>query len=208
MKALIEKIICYYKYIYTTFEQPPLYSNGTLGGDSFAVYATTNGGTPDRGRGTAYGAAYPQSGSYNTYSKGGRPTTWYTLYTPKPTLINGCSFTAVWGNYSDSYMDITFEGSADNSSWVTLYPTTRIHEGSPTITFANDNTYNYYRLTIGTTGGGYHDGIYLSQVKLIGDRKIVGPGTEDDYDYMGEGCKTSIMKNVDKYYALKSWRKR
>ena len=209
MKAYGKIIRKYYKYEDITFVQPPLTSDGVLGGDRFAVYATTNGGSPDFGRGTAWGAAYPQTGSYNTYSKGGAPTTWYTLYTPLPTLITSCSFHAVWGNYADSYMYITFESSTDNSNWVTLYPRTTLHEGDQTLTFTNTTRYNYYRLTVGTTGGGNHDGILLSQVQLIGQERTVTAGTENDYDFYKDVDATFLYKTntPTKYYAFKSWEK-
>lgn len=155
-----------YRILPLEWTQPPLSSDGTMGGNSFAVSATTNGGVPNVGRGTAWGACYPQNGAYHTYTKGGAPSIWFTLYTPIPTITTGCSFTAVWGNYSDSYMYITFEGSNDNSNWVTLYPKTYLHEGDKNITFNNTSSYQYYRLTINTTGGGYHDGMHLSNIKL------------------------------------------
>lgn len=152
-----------YRILPLEWTQPALSSDGTLGGNSFAVSATTNGGSASS---TAYGACYPQTGVYHTYTKGGAPSIWFTLYTPIPTIVTGCWFNAVWGNYSDSYMYITFEGSNNNSNWVTLYPKTYLHEGDKNITFNNTSSYQYYRLTINTTGGGHHDGMDLRSIRL------------------------------------------
>ena len=164
MRGILSKMLC--RILPVLWEQPSLSSDGIMGGDDFAVSASTDGGVPPQGRGSAWSACYPQTGSYRMSTKGGAPSIWFTLYTPIPTITTGCSFTAVWGNYSDSYMYVTFEGSNDNSTWTVLYPKTYLHEGDRDIIFNNSTLYQYYKLTINTTGGGYHDGMFLSNVKL------------------------------------------
>lgn len=210
MKAVKEITRKYYKYVYTTFEQPPLSSNGTMGADRWAVSGWVNGGVPDFGQGTPYGSVYPQTSSYNVYSKGGQPSIAVIMYTPTPTIITGLTYTAVWGNYGDSYVYVRVRASNDNSNWTVLYPQAGIHEGTQTLTFTNTVLYKYYELYVLTTGGGNHDGIRISGVKLIGQEKTVTEGTEQDYDYFRDTPIYKVVKVVQPetapiYKAVEGW---
>lgn len=198
--------INYYKYIDSEFVQPVLSANGTMGGNSFAVSAQTNGGAPNYGRGTAYGACYPQTGSYNTYSKGGAPYSAIILYTPNPTLITSFTYKAVW-NMAGS-VRTSFFASNDNTSWDTLYPSTYLAEGTQTINLTNTTRYKYYKLNVQTTGGGNHDGINISGVRIIGTERTVEEGTENDYDFTTTVQTIIAIKNAEnKIFAVKSYEK-
>ena len=192
IKSFIQNDIKYYKYQYSTFTQPSLSGNGSMGGTSWAVAGKGSGGTPDANN--PYQAVYPQTGTYNIYNKGGQPSLTVTMYTPNPTVITSATFTALWGNYSDSYVNIRFRASNDNNTWTTLYPQASLHEGTQTITFNNSNTYKYYELYVLTTGGGYHDGIRLSSIKLTGQNKVSIAGTANDYDYTTTTSTYKIFK--------------
>lgn len=201
MKALSKIVRKYYKFAYSTFEQPALTSDGKMGGSSFAVSAQTNGGVPNHGRGTAYGACYPQTGSYKTYSKGGAPYAAIILYTPKPTLITSVTYSAVWNRAGN--VNVTFYAANNTSNWVTLYPTTSLAEGARTLTLQNSTLYQYYKLNIQTTGGGNHDGINISGVRLIGTERTIENGTADNYDYYVDVQRFSAPKIDGKYYCSK-----
>lgn len=207
MKLINDRdIIEYYKYIDSEFVQPALSSNGTMGGTSFAVNGITNGGVPSSGRGTAYGACYPQTGSFNTYSKGGAPYSAIILYTPNPTLITSFTYSAVWARAG--VVRVTFYGSNTNDNWTTLYPLTNLAEGTQTVTITNSTRYKYYKLNVQTTGGGSHDGINISGVRLFGTERTVKEGTENDYDFTRTTQIINAIKNAEnKLFAVKSYEK-
>ena len=207
MKLIKDKdIIEYYKYIDSEFVQPALSSNGTMGGTSFAVNGITNGGVPNFGRGTAYGACYPQTGSFNTYSKGGAPYSAIILYTPNPTLITSFTYSAVWTWAGGVHT--SFFASNDNNNWATLYPSTYLGEGTQTINLTNSTRYKYYKLNVQTTGGGSHDGINISGVRLFGTERTVEKGTENDYDFTRTTQIINAIKNAEnKLFAVKSYEK-
>ena len=200
MKAFRKIVRKYYKFTYSTFEQPALTSDGKIGGSSFAVSAETNGGTPDFGRGTAYGACYPQTGSYNTYSKGGAPYAAIILYTPKPTIITSFKYRAAW---QSGNVYVALKASLDGVNWLNLYSKTPLALGTQTVTLGNSVAFQYYQLNIHTTGGGGNDGVLISEVRLFGQNRVVENGTADDYDYYVDVQRFSAPKIDGKYYCSK-----
>lgn len=202
IKAIKSDIVNkYFLYKYSEFTQPALTSDGAMGSSAFAVSGETNGGTPDVGRGSAYSACYPQTGSYNTYTKGGSPYAAIILYTPNPTLITQFTYKAVWDNAGN--VNVTFSGSNNGVNWSTLYPTAALAEGTQTITITNSSLYKYYKLNVQTIGGGSHDGIKISGVRLFGNERTTEEGSEDNYDYFTTEQNVNAIKIEDKFYVIR-----
>lgn len=186
---------------YDNFVQPALSSDGVLGGSDFAVDATTNGGVPDFGRGTAYGACYPQNGSYNSYTKGGAPTVWFTLYTPDPIILKSFEYSANWDGGG---FHVTLDGSNDNATWTNLSPTTMRPGGAQIVSLDNNNPFMYYRITIQCPGGAHNDGVRLSGIQLIGKKYggYIEVGENEDYDFTKDVPVLKLPKIQNKYYAV------
>lgn len=194
MKAYKETVRKYYKFVYSTFEQPALTSDGKMGGSSWAV--SCSGGN----RGTSYTAFYPQTGSYGAYAKGGQPQVWLNMYTPKPTIITSFQYTATW---QSGNVYVALKASLDGVNWLNLYSKTPLALGTQAVTLDNNVAFQYYQLNIQTTGGGTNDGVDVSGVRLFGQNRVVENSTVDNYDYYVDVQKFSAPKIDGKYYCSK-----
>lgn len=196
MKAFSNIVRKYYKRVYTPFEQPALTSAGTIGGGAWAVQGL-NGN-----RGTDYTAVYPQTGLYGAYSKGGAPWVGMRMYTPQPTIITGVEYNVGWS--ADGNIKVNFEASTDNgATWFNLYPQTLLSINNTSLTFDNQKAYQYYQLIFQTTGGGYHDGADMKNIKLIGNVESIQEATPDGYEWYSDVKVYSAFKIDDKYYCQK-----
>ena len=196
MKALRKYIgRKYYTVQIKDFTQPAITSNGTMGGDTWAVSCTTNGGDV---RGSAWNSVYPQQGTYYCYSKGGRPATWFYFYTPYPTIVTGYYCDTGWnGGYRYFY------GSNIYGDWKLIKDSGFIGSGSHTITFSNTTPYQYYQMIIQSPGGRGGDGVEVGRIRLITEQ-IVIDGTEQEHDYYKDVYVYNVYKKHGFLYTLEN----
>lgn len=121
------------------FVQPKLASNGTLGGNSFAVAASSTNSDYH-----AWRAMDSSTSSYwhsNSYARG----TWYTFYNPEPFVLEEISMSINSAYCMDDY---TLYGSDDNASWVSIQTGRCNTSGNVTIKIDNKNlrAFKYFRL--------------------------------------------------------------
>ena len=123
------------------FEQPVLSSNGTMGGDSFAVSCSSNGSSRD---------AYKSfDGNMNT-KWGVNNTTegWLKFYNPSALKVSSITYTPVSDYPSEDGGTITIYGSNNDSTWVKLYEGTYDGSSSHVFTLTTQSFYKYYRINI------------------------------------------------------------
>ena len=166
----------YYKEIITPFVQPILTSNGTLGGDSFAVasnnfpwnntalhYMWFDGQTGQNGNGTSH-----RGGGYSI------------IYNPIPIKITSVIADA---GYSGDWFDVVFYGSDDGQNWEQIC---YIGHGLRTKCDVNSpKFYNYYKIYnqsgFGHDGHGYGGGV--AELHITATQREIIETTKDDYDY-------------------------
>ena len=130
------------------FSQPTLSANGTLGGSSFAVAASSEfSGRP------AYAGV---DGTSACWTLTGVPGS-YTWYNPTAILITNLAITnGIAGATADIIYGYTVEGSNDNSNWTSLASGTNGVTTNTTwnIPINTTNYYKYFRMSIssGSTG--------------------------------------------------------
>lgn len=157
--------------VQTTFVRPNLTANGTLGGSSFAVAASSENGTAYAWR------AVDGDTSISAVWEGTAVASSYTIYNPIPLFIN--SFNITNYNNSDSWRYVPTAGSVygsnDNLTYTYLSPYTNSNTGQNAtwnlpITEANKGFYKYYKITISSTYNGdvpifneiYPNGYYIA----------------------------------------------
>jgi len=123
------------------FTRPNLTSNGTLGGDSFAVYAT-------EGNSTAYQAVDSSTSTYWQSNYYGSPS--YTIYNPY--LLSVSRFVFTW--YSSSYRatKIVVYASNDNENWENLGEFNTTSSSSYTLNLTDVDFYRYYKFAFTRSG--------------------------------------------------------
>lgn len=130
-----------------TFTQPTLGSNGTLGGNAFAVSATNIVNNyyaffaADNNSSTI--AAWPQGQPYS-----------YTWYNPSPLKVSSILITSADMNPSvpNGY---TLYGSNDNNNFTVLTTGTNSNGTylNIAVPLANQNFYNYYKIYVSSSAG-------------------------------------------------------
>ena len=144
-----------------TFSRPNLTENGTLGGDSFAVKASSET--------SATYAAYKavDDNSTNTQwrtSASGSPT--YTFYNPNKLRLGSLDFQ--WNSATYRATNVVVEASNDNTNWTSLGSYALSNATSTTATISDTNWYKYFRLTF-TRNGSY--GVYMRNLTINADVK-------------------------------------
>lgn len=137
----------------TTFIQPTLSANGTLGGSNFAVYASSTY-SGDYTHSAFYGA---DNNSSTTYASAGVSSGfYYTFYNPAALKVSSIAIT----NKSDgeTFTGYTLYASNDNSNWAALVTSTNsITSGSATwsivVPSGNQGFYNYYKIYVTSSSG-------------------------------------------------------
>lgn len=160
----------YYKYVWEDFTQPTLSANGTLGGDSFAVY-TPN--TVDQ-YGPIYNA-FNESAANEPHIYDELPCS-IVFYNPKPLKVEKISLiqhtTAYW-------VKGVFQGCNDNSSWTDIKPID--FSGTPITFEANSETaYKYHRFYITSA---YSNDTLIGKIQITAKELIVVESTSSDHDY-------------------------
>ena len=185
-KAIKETVRKYYKYTYTSWTQPTLSANGTLGGSSFAVEAETIVGS-------SHDAFHALD---NTGWIGARTTNvlpYYIFYNPKPLKISNLSFSYV------TYLLVTcwilnFElyGSNDGSAWTFI---TQCNNPNPDTSPISHNIsvstgYKYFKI-VPLTSKNYYPAI--TNLVITAQEENVTESTSSDYDF---------FKDIDEYKAF------
>lgn len=207
MKAVMKIQNHYFKKVYTPFNQPLLTSNGTMGGNSFAVSGSTSGGDVNGAPWQAFATEKGYSGSlYYVYVKGGRPSIYLNMYTPKPTVITGYSvflpqYKGFWGRGTNNIL----YGSNTNGNWEQINFQAYIANNTQNvITFENQKVYKYYRFQTTCEGGNGRDGISLSSFRLIGNECTdVEVAEGEEYDYIIKEKKFKTILNKQNFYGIK-----
>lgn len=126
-----------------TFEQPVLTANGTMGGSSFAVEASSYCSSPDRN-------AYKSFDGNNATKWGVDNTTsgWLTFYNPQALKVSSIVYTPStdFPGEDGGYLEIS--GSNDNSTWASLWTGSYTANSTQTFNVDSQAYYNYYRITI------------------------------------------------------------
>lgn len=204
MKTYRETKRTYYKY--TSWTQPTLTSNGTMGASNFACYAnrTYNGNPTD-----AYQAFSPNTGYVGSYISLQYSTLYVYFQTKNYLLITNFSFYIPIVNSNNNYdgghaNNLKLEGfSIKNRKWETLATIVGgTNMGNKTHTMnlsSNTKYYKLFRLQGTTSGNGHKDEIDFSQIKITG--KQATTGTSSDYDFYEDEYVYKAPKNeVTRYY--------
>lgn len=186
----------YYKYITveSSWTQPVLSSNGTIGVDEFAVSATN---TTD---GQAY---YPFTS--NNYWMGGNNVS-YIMYSNNALCIKRLGFAGYKipkGFYSNYYFikNFTFYGSNDGNSWTDLGTFTNNTHNFVSFEINNNNFYKYYKIFITdveNTGT-------LMNMQLTATQQTVSivESTKDNYDFYKDEIALNAFVDNNVYKAMK-----
>ena len=125
------------------WEQPKITSNGVMGGDSFAVEASSSETTVGR-------PAY-KSFDGNSSTKWGMNSTtegWLTFYNPKPLKVNSIVYNPSTDYPAEDGGNLEVLGCDDNSSWVSIWKGSYIGGTTTTLNVQSPNFYKYYRIAI------------------------------------------------------------
>ena len=120
----------------TTWTRPNLTADGTLGGNSFAVYSPTRNSNP-------YRAVDDSASTYWGYYDSGNQT--YIFYNPDALKVTEIVYAYKSSSYRASA--VVIQGSNDNSKWVDITSTYSGSGTTYTSTLTNDKYYKYYKLT-------------------------------------------------------------
>lgn len=181
-------------FIEPDFEQPVLSSNGTLGGNSFAVACSSY--YPESINRDAYNATVISLDMDNSrwQSYNGRSLPQYLIYyNPQPIRLTILQLFCEW---PAAPQDFEIQGSNDNSTYTTIKSFTNyIWDGSVhNIEINETNSYKYYRLYV--TKSRYGNSNELAMVgfmKLIG--KLPGSGQPATWDFSSD--KHEFMNSID-----------
>ena len=166
---LVKRHRNYYKYGERLFEQPVLTSNGTLGGNSFAVSSNV---TQYNSSDCAVYMAFDNTANTQFHSTAGVKTGYIDLYNPNPLNITNIKITNQGAGNRASTAG-TIYGSSDSEKWeqITTYTNTvQSSNGVWNIDLSsNTKYYNYYRLE--STAGGSDSYWTIGEITLTAQEK-------------------------------------
>lgn len=151
---------------WSTFTQPTLSANGTLGGANFAVWASAEY--------SGYPAYYAVDGTTNYWKNLSSNPTNYILYNPDPVMVTSISITNCYnynGNYQLGYGSVY--GSNDNSTYTTLVSSFGNSSGTASATWSipipaeNQAAYKYYKIVM-TANNASGSEINIGNIGLVG----------------------------------------
>ena len=142
-----------------SWEQPVLTSNGTLGGNSFAVSGVTYGTHRDLWN--------MFDNNLNTFYDPSDGPNWYpvvfTVYNTNPICITKIQYVGISTYYQSK---VQVQGSNDNSTWTNLGTYNLASGSTQTANITNTQFFNYYKFT----GEGYS---MVPEVKLTATIKKI-----------------------------------
>lgn len=196
MKAVKEIVRKYYKYIYEAWTQPVLTSNGTIGVDDFAVWATA-----ERSSYPAYYAIIGRGWVSNTSTK---PCI-YEFYNKTPIGVSNIT----WKNNNDGNYNITggqFQCSIDGENWVDLgaFDNNGSANATRRLDISTPVYCRYYRFYVTRATG---DEVIISNLLITALQQNIFDGTPDDYDFYKDIPIYKVIKENDTYKAPRSWEK-
>ena len=188
MKAAKETIRRYYKYQYQDFIQPVLISNGTLGGDSFAVAGNTDTYEAFNGLTSGDWAAAPANKTVIVYS-------------PNPLCLTNVHLNAysylhcVYG-----LQEVLCSDTLDGEREVVFSQNIGEHAAERTYSFSNNTRYaKYWFITYASTGSG---GYAIYEYQLTGTEQITVEATKDDYVFYKDIDIYKLPKINETYYGI------
>lgn len=206
MKGIIQSTKRYYKNTEIDWTQPTLTSNGTMGGDQFAVTAIFGGNNSQSNVSDSYSAFSPNEGWIGFYCDEWWSWMKMCFYFPTPTRITSLYFyipyigSASGGAYNTALYAGTFAGDTS----ITYYNIGGIGENSAcSLTFGDElglGYYQYYNIYCSNGGHSYEDMLHIGRISITGKQKSITEATEDDYDYYTEAKKILIPKLHDTFY--------
>ena len=157
----------YYKRVYykkTSWTQPALSANGSVGGASFAVSASA----------ATNPAYYAFDSNSSTYWRSGTAAGWIQFYNPIPLLVSNIR----WGYFYSYPTAGTVQGSSDGITWDTVANWNNSAAADFDIKLTSSIAYKYHRINVTSVN---KDVIHSSQLSITA--LVLTQGTADDYDY-------------------------
>lgn len=155
----------YIKEYWKKFERPNLTANGTMGGDSFAVSASSALSGNEAWKavdGSSDNGSLWQSVSNASFGE------WFTFYNPTAIKLNSLLLEYSQGQGYYYPKEIKIQGSDDNSSWVDLTTfTNSTYSASYNIAVNSSTAYKYHRLLF-TNYAGYNSGNMYVLIRNLG----------------------------------------
>ena len=201
-KALTQTVRKYYKTTTTTqsWSQPTISSDGTLGGDSFAVNASNDGSNH-----SAYKAFNSGLNGWRAYDSSANK---YTFYNPTPIKVTGLSFSGAgagpMGGYTKSY---NLYASNNGANWTSLGSYNQNTDATTIVynSISNNSYYKYYR--IDSTSRNTRDAISSLVITATEQITTIIESTSSDYDFYKDVNTYQIVKetsgNTNVYKALR-----
>lgn len=195
----------YYKW--TPWMQPVLTANGSIGGSSFAVQASSEINTARKAWHALDGLVGSADGeSYIWHSASGVSSQWYTMYFPTAVKVVSIRIQNSLYSTHGAVTSGTVVVSNDNTSWHILKSWTNsvIKGGSTWFINLDSNTevYNYYRIVFSTGTSKY---VVISELELTAYYAEIA--TASDYDYVVEIPATTAYAKLAEptYYKWTAW---
>ena len=203
MKTVYERETKYYKYVYSTWTQPTLASNGSFGGNSMAVALAYGGNNGSYG--TAYKLFSPNTDLAGFYCDEWQSWMEVRIYFPKPVSVRTITFNTPDGRTDESGAmvgTVLYAGNYAGSHEKTMLSIGKIYG-----TYTNNNVpdngyYQYYTLYFKNEGTAWNDRVEIRYINITGVARDTVAGTASDYDYKIEGGKTYVIKENDTYKAF------
>lgn len=184
----------YYKYQENDFTQPILGENGILGGDFFAVEASSE--YSSRKAYMSFDGKEDTKWGVNNVSE---RTGWLIFYNPSPLKVKTINYTSSTDYPTEDGGNITIYGSNNNDVWEELY--VGDYQGATGVTkdwYVNSQDYyKYHKIEI---TDGIHNYMGLGNLMISAKQKFeIEVDKDDDYDHKKqEFIKNSGWANVQR----------
>ena len=204
MKALKRIVRKYYKYITAPWTQPVLSANGTLGGDSFACWASSENGSNYAWH--AFDGVITTANSNYWSAVGNVVPADLVFYNPYPLNVTNLRIT---NSYYSSQQGVTagiVYASNDNSTWTELKQFTNTAVASNAqwnIDLSNNiGFYKYYKIHVTDTVFTYNSAKYIQimDVLITATSQLTEETTEQDYDFYEDVDVYSVLKEAKRTY--------
>ena len=192
--------LVYYKSIETPFNQPVLTSDGTLGGDSFAVQMLNNPTNP------AW-QAFNDSADGARISSGASTDSSYTMYNPNPLKISKIVIDATGHNNNEYIQSGNLYGSNNGTNWTLIKSFSGLSYSASTITVNSDTFYKYHKIQPLTfTSTGYW---FMKSITITATQQTWQECTKEEYDLLPDSDRMigSSNRKIENSYMANSRKK-